>query len=62
MNENYAPENFNRCNQLAIAYIKFQIMNQVFCPREALRAGTLFPELYQPYYYSEKNTGGKIYG
>ena len=62
MNENYYSENCNRCNQLATAYIKFQVMNQVFDQREALRVGTLFPELHHPYYFSEKNMGGKIYG
>lgn len=30
---------------LARACVPVQVMNQVFSPREALRAGTLFPEL-----------------
>lgn len=43
--------------QLARAYVPFQIMNQIFSPSEALRKGTLFPELYQPY-----KIGGIYYG
>lgn len=62
MQENCYPENNNRCNQLATAYIKFQIMNQVFNPSEALRKGTLFPELYDPYMPGEKGMGGKYHG
>ncbi len=33
---------------LARACVPIQIMNQVFSPREALQAGTLFPELVNP--------------
>ena len=36
-------------DELARAYVPFQIMNQVFSPSEALEKGTLFPELYKPY-------------
>lgn len=35
--------------RLAHASIPTQTMNKVFNPREALRKGTLFPELYEPY-------------
>ncbi len=35
--------------RLANAYIPFQIMDKVFSPAEALRKGTLFPELHDPY-------------
>jgi len=34
---------------LARAYVPFQIMDRVYDSREALRRGTLFPELYMPY-------------
>ncbi|HLR33987.1 MAG TPA: spore coat associated protein CotJA [Tissierellales bacterium] len=49
--------------QLARAYVPFQIMNQIFSPEEALRKGTLFPELYEPY-MTERNSsrGGRYYG
>lgn len=43
---------------LARVYIPFQIMNRVFSPSEALKKGTLFPELYKP--YKEKVSG--LYG
>ena len=33
---------------LARACIPMQVMDQVFSPREALRKGTLFPELVNP--------------
>lgn len=33
---------------LATACVPFQIMNQVFNQSEALKKGTLFPELYKP--------------
>lgn len=48
---------------LARACVPFQIMNQVFSPREALKKGTLFPELYQPYIIEEDREGGcRYYG
>ena len=50
--------NVGREKDLARAYIPFQIMNQVYSPKEALEKGTLFPELYRPYIV--KNKG--IYG
>ncbi|NLV77202.1 MAG: spore coat associated protein CotJA [Tissierellia bacterium] len=43
---------------LARVYIPFQIMNGVFSPSEALKKGTLFPELYKPY----KENGANLYG
>ncbi|MBU5438557.1 spore coat associated protein CotJA [Tissierella sp. MSJ-40] len=50
-------------NELARAYIPFQTMNQVYDPREALKRGTLFPELYRPYIVDEsKDRGGRYYG
>jgi hypothetical protein len=36
--------------ELARACIPSQIMNEVFSPREALKAGTLFPELVKPFF------------
>ncbi|MBC8591532.1 spore coat associated protein CotJA [Wansuia hejianensis] len=48
--------------KLARAYIKFQIMNQVFSPGEALKKGTLFPELYRPYIkQGDEKLGGEYY-
>ena len=35
--------------KLAQAYIPMQRFDGVFAPEEALRKGTLFPSLYQPY-------------
>lgn len=61
MSDNYYSENC-RCDELARAYIKFQVMNQVFNQREALKAGTLFPELYMPYVPCERDKGGKYHG
>jgi hypothetical protein len=43
---------------LARAYIPFQTMNQVFSPSEALKKGTLFPELYKPYEIRDIYGGG----
>lgn len=49
-----------RCPQLAQAYVPFQIYRDAFCPEQALKNGTLFPELYKPYVYEHsKNHGGK---
>jgi hypothetical protein len=43
---------------LARVYIPFQIMNRVFSPSEALKNGTLFPELYRPYRVEEASLYG----
>jgi len=49
--------------QLARAYVPFQRMNQVYSPSEALRKGTLFPELYMPYDEKKKMMEeGRYYG
>ncbi|HSH35731.1 spore coat associated protein CotJA [Schnuerera sp.] len=49
--------------QLARVYIPFQIMNQVYSPSEALKKGTLFPELYMPYKKEKMSlSGGGFYG
>jgi hypothetical protein len=62
MNETYYYDKGSEC-RLARAYVPFQIMNQVFSPDEALRKGTLFPELYEPYKSrSDKDCGGVYYG
>lgn len=51
------------CTELARACVPFQTMGQVYCPREALKKGTLFPELYKPYVRNNKShTGGRYYG
>lgn len=52
----------NRNKELAKAYVPFQIMNQVFNQREALRKGTLFPELDMPYVSKDREKGGRYYG
>jgi hypothetical protein len=46
---------------LARAYVPFQRLDQVYDPREALRKGTLFPELYMPYKRKDDNSGGRYY-
>lgn len=49
--------------ELARACIPFQIMEEVYSKSEALKKGTLFPELYKPYHMdSESKLGGKYYG
>lgn len=58
MSEN---NDMNRNKELARAYVPFQIMNQVFNQREALRRGTLFPELYMPYVPKDREKGGGRY-
>ncbi|MCF6462295.1 spore coat associated protein CotJA [Clostridium sp. Cult1] len=61
MNSDYYER--GREKQLARAYIPFQIMNQVFSASEALKKGTLFPELYMPYKKERMNLdGGGFYG
>lgn len=37
--------------RLARAYIPNQQLGEVYCPKEALAKGTLFPELWMPYPY-----------
>lgn len=37
--------------RLAEAYVPWQIYSRTYPPGEALRKGTLFPELYRPYPY-----------
>lgn len=50
-------------NDLARAYVPFQVMGQVYSPREALKKGTLFPELYRPYVKKDKiDMGGRYNG
>ncbi|MCR2043349.1 spore coat associated protein CotJA [Anaerosalibacter massiliensis] len=39
---------------LARAYVPFQIMDQVYNPREALKKGTLFPDLYMACGYENR--------
>lgn len=40
--------------KLARAYVPFQKMCSIFSPIEALKRGTIFPELYSPYDSKEK--------
>ncbi|NLM36046.1 MAG: spore coat associated protein CotJA [Clostridiales bacterium] len=40
--------------RLARAYVPFQKMCSIFSPIEALKRGTIFPELYSPYESKEK--------
>ncbi len=49
--------------ELARACVPFQIMEEVYSKSEALKKGTLFPELYKPYHReSESKLGGRYYG
>lgn len=53
----------NNKRQLARAYVPIQIMNQVYDIKEALKRGTLFPELYLPYKTNDnRELGGRYYG
>lgn len=36
--------------KLAQAYVPYQKYSTIFSPQEALKQGTLFPELVRPYY------------
>lgn len=55
--------NNNEKIKLARAYVPIQYMHKVYNPREALKHGTLFPELYQPYEIDyDMDLGGKYYG
>lgn len=40
--------------RLAAAYVPYQKLCSVFSPMEALKHGTVFPELYSPYSGKEK--------
>ncbi|MCR1898738.1 spore coat associated protein CotJA [Irregularibacter muris] len=40
--------------ELARAYVPYQCYTKAYPPMEALRKGTLFPELYRPYEYKEE--------
>jgi spore coat associated protein JA (CotJA) len=62
MNRRYDKEELNRL-ELAKAYVPFQKINQVYSSSEALKKGTLFPELYKPYMiYENSNSGGRYHG
>lgn len=48
---------------LARACVPFQEWNEIYSPYEALKKGTLFPELYMPYIENEKERmRGRYYG
>lgn len=57
-------DNNTRCyGSLAEACVPWQTMNQVYDGREALKKGTLFPELYRPYVKDkDKERGRRCYG
>lgn len=40
--------------RLAAAYVPFQKFCKIFSPIEALKKGTIFPELYSPYDKKDK--------
>ena len=42
-------QHYHEAQQLARAYIPFQIFGELYTPECALVHGTAFPELYQPY-------------
>lgn len=48
--------------ELARAYIKIQELNEIYNLREALKRGTLFPELYRPYEMKSGSFGGAYNG
>ncbi|MGN0418142.1 MULTISPECIES: spore coat associated protein CotJA [Anaerostipes] len=35
---------------VAMQYVPWQHWNQIYCPEEGLRYGTIFPELNKPFY------------
>ena len=41
--------------RLAMAYVPYQNLCTLFSPMEALKRGTVFPELYSPYQGEDKN-------
>jgi len=48
-NQNHRPDHDHRHHELARAYIPFQHYTTSYPLPEALRKGTLFPELWIPY-------------
>ena len=43
-----------RMDTIAMAYVPWQHMRELYEPAQALRAGTLFPELDKPFYGRRK--------
>lgn len=66
MNNLYGRDTGPCCpGALARACVPMQIMNEVYSPKEALKKGTLFPELYDPEFKTgigERCRGGNYYG
>ncbi|MDR7871495.1 MAG: spore coat associated protein CotJA [Tissierellaceae bacterium] len=62
MNED--NRNSSNCGrELARCYVPIQVMNTVYDSREALRRGTLFPELLRPYVPCDpRERRGNYYG
>lgn len=51
MKQNFDPKNnkdYDGC-ELARAYVVIQEYAEIYSPKEALKRGTVFPDLYQPY-------------
>ncbi|NMB44644.1 MAG: spore coat associated protein CotJA [Clostridiales bacterium] len=45
--------------KLAHAYVPYQVMDKVRCLDEALKKGSLFPELHLPYYIRDSRDNKK---
>jgi hypothetical protein len=54
MNNCIPQETIIRDVRLAAAYVPYQNICTLFSPIEALRRGTVFPELYSPYEGEDK--------
>lgn len=48
-NYKYHMSRFPEKTPDAMAYVPFQIFEKTFEPKQALKAGTIFPELYKPF-------------
>lgn len=64
MNREYDNYNEPCCpGSLARACVPFQKWNEIYSPSEALKKGTLYPDLYKPYKVNvESRMGGRYYG
>lgn len=48
INSDFSYEEMSPGYRLAHAYVPFQVLKEIYGPREALCKGTLFPELHMP--------------
>ena len=55
MNNCITQETVIKDVRLAAAYVPYQYLCTLFSPIEALKRGTVFPELYSPYQGEDKN-------